>query len=70
MMKVDSEQVIDMMNIMHKVRFSQENAPSTVAPHVVAALEDFMQRLTLADCESFARDVRRVMDNIIEIKSS
>lgn len=67
--RVSQEELIDMMNILDKFKSAEENAPGKLAPQVVMAVQEFMQRLTLSDCESFAREIRRIMDDIVEIKS-
>jgi hypothetical protein len=68
--KIPNAEIIAMANVMQKLEEVTENLPSKKVNEVVEQLKTFMQILTLSDCEVVARDVRRMLDNIIEIKQS
>ena len=66
--KVDNAEVIAMANVMRKLEETTANLPSKKVNEVVDQLKSFMETLVLSDCELFARDVRRMMDNLIEVR--
>ena len=68
--KVTNADVIAMANVMKKLEETTANLPSKKVNEVVDQLKNFMETLALSDCELFARDVRRMMDNLIEVKQS
>jgi energy-coupling factor transporter ATP-binding protein EcfA2 len=68
--KVTNADVIAMANVIKKLEETTANLPSKKVNEVVDQLKNFMETLALSDCELFARDVRRMMDNLIEVKQS
>ena len=68
--KVPNAEVIAMANVIRKLEEATANLPSKKVNEVVDQLKNFMETLALSDCEVFARDVRRMMDNLIEVRYS
>jgi predicted RecB family endonuclease len=68
--KVTNADVIAMANVMKKLEETTANLPSKKVNEVVDQLKDFMETLAFSDCEAFARDVRRMMDNLIEVRQT
>ena len=63
-----NEQVEAMRNILQLVRKTEENAPSSKEDNILSSIKEFMGTLTIDDCHTFARDVRRILDSIIETR--
>jgi hypothetical protein len=68
--KILNAEVIAMANVMRKLEETTANLPSKKVNEVVDQLKSFMETLTLSDCEVFARDVRRMIDNLIEVRTA
>ena len=63
---VDNQEIQAMKEVMARIEQADENLPEDQAMDMIEEIQEFMDRLTDKDCQTFARDVRRMMDDLIE----
>lgn len=68
--KPDQEAINAMKTIMASVRKAEESAPGSKVDDLVNNLVDFMLTLTQADCVEFASSIRKVMDGVVDARST
>lgn len=65
-----SKQVEAMRDLLKIYNQAEENSPSVREQEIIASIKEFMSSLTIDDCETFGRDLRREIDNIIESRQA
>jgi len=64
------EEIQEMKKLMELSNSIDNTQPSNNFDNIISDLKIFMEKLTLPDKHTFSRDVRRMMDDLIEVEDN